>query len=236
MLTQLVDEIHKPIVFASRTLNHVEQNYSTEEKKLLSIIWSIKQNCPYLFGHTFTVRTDHKPLTWLLNVKDPNSHLVRWQITLQEYDYEIEYIAGSKNKVADCLSHLLLTTAQQSTSSEYPPMTSRNYKEISLIATFASPDQVLTNPLLKETVFQDLRPREIRILKKTSKTIFICCLHEHQFQPHDKSLFQKLLKTLKNMANKFPIQPIVIHSDIDPILTRYRRKHCEKLLNNALQP
>jgi len=35
---------------------------------------------PYVYGRKFTVVTDHKPLTWIMNVKDPGSLLIRWRI------------------------------------------------------------------------------------------------------------------------------------------------------------
>ncbi|GJQ70538.1 hypothetical protein Trydic_g221, partial [Trypoxylus dichotomus] len=81
----------RPIAYASRTLNNAEQNYSTTEKELLSIIWSVRHFRPYLYGRKFKIVTDHKPLTWLFNCKDPGSRLVRWRLQLAEYDYEIIY-------------------------------------------------------------------------------------------------------------------------------------------------
>ena len=59
---------------------------------------------PYLLGRRFTVCTDHKGLTWIFNVKDPSSRLLRWRLLLAEYDFEIVYRAGKKNCNADCLS------------------------------------------------------------------------------------------------------------------------------------
>jgi hypothetical protein len=70
----------KPIAHASRTLNSAEQNYSTIEKELTAIVWACKHFRPYLLGRTFTIVTDHKPLTWMIKVKDQNSRLMRWRI------------------------------------------------------------------------------------------------------------------------------------------------------------
>ena len=38
--------------------------------------------------------TGHKPLAWLMNVKDPGSRLLRWRIMLEEYDYDLVYRKG----------------------------------------------------------------------------------------------------------------------------------------------
>lgn len=96
----------KPVSFASRTLNETEQNYSTVEKEMLAIIWAIKYFRPYLFGKKFKIVTDHRPLTWLMNFKEPGSKLVRWRLKLLEYEFEIVYKKGSQNVVADALSRI----------------------------------------------------------------------------------------------------------------------------------
>ena len=95
-----------PIAYASRILNKTETKYTTSEKELLAIVWATKYFRPYLYGMDFKVVTDHKPLTWIMNVQDPRSRLLRWIIQLEEFDYEIEYKKGSLNTNADALNRV----------------------------------------------------------------------------------------------------------------------------------
>lgn len=102
----------KPICYASRTLNDSELNYSTIEKELLAIVWATKYFRPYLFGRKFKILTDHKPLQWIMNLKEPNSRLTRWRLKLSEYDYSIIYKKGKYNTNADALSRVQLNNEE----------------------------------------------------------------------------------------------------------------------------
>jgi len=73
---------------------------------MLAIIWAVKYFRPYLYGNKFKVITDHKPLVWLQNFKGQNQKLLRWKLTLSEYDYGIIYKKGSQNVIADALSRI----------------------------------------------------------------------------------------------------------------------------------
>ena len=57
--------ILKPIYFRSCMLTSTERNYSTTERECLAIVNAVRMFRPYIFGHEFTVVTDHKALIWL---------------------------------------------------------------------------------------------------------------------------------------------------------------------------
>ena len=95
-----------PVAYASRSLSSAEIHYTTTEKELLAIVWSVKYFRPYLFGRRFKIVSDHKPLVWVMNVKDPGSRLMRWRIQLAEYEYEIVHKRGTLNTNADALSRV----------------------------------------------------------------------------------------------------------------------------------
>ncbi|KAL4084308.1 hypothetical protein QTP88_028133 [Uroleucon formosanum] len=95
-----------PISYASRTLNNAELNYSTTELQCLAIIFGVKHFRPYLYGRKCIILTDHRPLSWLFNLKDPLSKLARWRIELEQYNYEIKYKPGVQNSNVDALSRM----------------------------------------------------------------------------------------------------------------------------------
>lgn len=101
-LSQIQNNIEKPIVFDSRTLNLMESKYSTTEKEALAIIWSIKIFNAHLYGNKFTLITDYKPLTFMKSTEN-NSRIVRWRLELENFDYVVKYKEGKVNDVADAL-------------------------------------------------------------------------------------------------------------------------------------
>ena len=50
----------------------------------------------------FTLQTDHKNVIYINDTASPK--VVRWKLEIQEYDFDIEHIAGKNNPVADGLS------------------------------------------------------------------------------------------------------------------------------------
>ena len=62
---RMPDGTEKPVRYASRMLSKAEKDYSQLEKEGLSLVFGIKRFHLYLFGHSFKLVTDHKPLFWV---------------------------------------------------------------------------------------------------------------------------------------------------------------------------
>lgn len=118
----VLSQENHPIAFYSRTLNSAEKNYSTIERELLSIVEATKHFRPYLYGRRFLIQTDHNPLVWLNKLKTINSRLIRWKIKLDEYEYDIEHLKGSVNKVADALSRVEINIHNKDDTDSLAPM------------------------------------------------------------------------------------------------------------------
>ena len=101
-LCQIVDGEEQPIAFISKTLSKAEKKWSVYEKEAYAIFYSLRKWEHHLQDNKFTLFTDHKNLTYLN--KDPSPKVMRWKVAVQEYDFSIAYIEGSKNVIADGFS------------------------------------------------------------------------------------------------------------------------------------
>lgn len=106
VLLQDVDGQRKPVLFLSRKLLDRETRYSTVEKECLAMKWAISSLKYYLLGRHFYLETDHRALQWLKRMKESNTRLTGWYLSLQPYDFTIHYRSGKANLVADCLSRV----------------------------------------------------------------------------------------------------------------------------------
>lgn len=109
VLSQEINSNDLPICYISRSFQKGELNKPIIEKELLAIHFAITYLRPYLYGTKFTVRSDHRPLIYLYNMKNPASKLTRIRLDLEEYDFEIIYIRGKENVAADALSRVSIS-------------------------------------------------------------------------------------------------------------------------------
>ena len=94
------------IAYGNRTLTALERKYSQTEKEALALVWSVEHFSIFLFGKTFDLITDHKPLEFLFGPKSkPCARVERWVLRLQTYRFNIKYQPGKVN-IADPLSRL----------------------------------------------------------------------------------------------------------------------------------
>ncbi|XP_041987296.1 uncharacterized protein K02A2.6-like [Aricia agestis] len=114
VLTQrCADGTERPVCCASRTLNAAEVNYSQIDKEALAIIFGVTKHHQYLYGRHFTLRSDHRPLSYIFGDRKgipvtAASRLQRYAVKLSAYNFSIEFISSEKNCFADALSRLPL--------------------------------------------------------------------------------------------------------------------------------
>jgi len=105
VLSQIHDGKEVVLAYGSRSLSNSEKNYCVTRKELLSVHYFVKKYKHYLYGKHFLIRTDHKPLTWLLTSSNPKtSQYCRWKVELESYNFDCEHRSGINHCNADALS------------------------------------------------------------------------------------------------------------------------------------
>ncbi|KAK3006498.1 hypothetical protein RJ639_017037 [Escallonia herrerae] len=99
----LMQECH-PVAYESRKLNEAERRYTTHEKEFLAVVHCLRVWRHYLLGSSFIVRTDNTAVSHFLSQSKLSSKQARWQELLAEFNFMLEYRAGSTNSVANALS------------------------------------------------------------------------------------------------------------------------------------
>ena len=105
------DGSERPVGYASRTLSQAEKGYTQLDKEAFSIVFGVTKFHSYLYGRSFIIYSDHKPLMYLFGehkgiLTMVSARVLRWAVTLSAYPYSIRYKPGSEVSHADALSRL----------------------------------------------------------------------------------------------------------------------------------
>ena len=105
-LAQAGSRDSRPVAFASQKLSGLQLGWAIIEKEAYAIICALNGFRDIVYGAHVTVFYDHNPLQNIRESATKSAKLLRWSLSLQEYDVEIKYTKGSHNVVADCLSRV----------------------------------------------------------------------------------------------------------------------------------
>jgi hypothetical protein len=94
----------QPIAFLSKKMLPAETRYPVHEQELLAIIHALSSWRHYLYGAKFKVMTDHHSLRYFKTQPALSGRQSRWKDVIANFDFDIEYIKGESNPVADGLS------------------------------------------------------------------------------------------------------------------------------------
>jgi hypothetical protein len=88
----------------SKKFTNAQHNYAVYKLETLAILEALLKWEDKLVGYRVHVITNHKALEFFKS----QSHLLNWQRHRMDYmsrfDFDITYVKGKLNKVADCLS------------------------------------------------------------------------------------------------------------------------------------
>ena len=96
-----------PIQCISKKLNESQRRYSTIEREAYAVVWAVQKLSFYLLGNHFIIESDHQPLSYLNKNSKSNDKLRRWELMLNNFDYEVSYTPGKDNHMSDCLSRFI---------------------------------------------------------------------------------------------------------------------------------
>ncbi|GFW67761.1 retrovirus-related Pol polyprotein from transposon gypsy [Trichonephila clavipes] len=104
LLQEAEDGKLHPVYYMSKKTNTAEEKYDSYELEVLAIINALKKFLVYLLGLPFKIVTDCSAFQKTMQKKELITHIARWALQLEEFDYEIEHRAGSRMKHVDALS------------------------------------------------------------------------------------------------------------------------------------
>ena len=118
VLSHQVGDDELPIAFASRSLAAAEKHYSQIDKEALAIVFGVKNFHQHLLGRHFTIKSDHKPLQYLLGERKgipvmASARVQRWALILSAYNYIVQYVPGKDNANVDVFIRLPLSVQAQ---------------------------------------------------------------------------------------------------------------------------
>lgn len=88
-----------PIAIISRSLSPAERNYTTQEREVLGVVWTVRK-LRHLFESTRAntlIHTDHMAITQTLNNQGHNRRLNRWAEILMPLPLKYLHVSGKTN-------------------------------------------------------------------------------------------------------------------------------------------
>ncbi len=94
----------RPAGFMSKKFTYAQQHYAVHEMEMLAILEALMKWEDKLVGRKLQVITDHKALEFFKTQLQLSNRQRQWIDYMSRFQFDIMYVKGGYNKVADCLS------------------------------------------------------------------------------------------------------------------------------------
>ncbi|KAJ3574767.1 hypothetical protein NP233_g1561 [Leucocoprinus birnbaumii] len=94
----------RPAGIMSQKFTAAQQNYAVHEMETLAILEALMKWEDKLVGYPIHIITDHKALEFFNMQSKLSRRQYRWTEYLSRFAFDITYVKGEDNKIADCLS------------------------------------------------------------------------------------------------------------------------------------
>ena len=210
----------KPIYFLSHKLSETQQRWSTIEKEAFAIKYALEKLDHYLLNAKFIIRTDHKPLQYLLESPMQNKKIQQWALAISAYDCTIEHVSGKSNLCADLLSRMYHVDEQADSG----PPCRQDINDHMLEVNYINTNRINT----KEFISAELPPSEP--LKRPVLDSFV--MSDEQIKDDElREIKEQLIsnKAPKSVYAKYMIIDDILYyitkPDDDPVLRLYIPEH-----------
>ncbi|GFW39516.1 retrovirus-related Pol polyprotein from transposon 17.6 [Trichonephila clavipes] len=101
--------------YMSQKTTPAEEKHSSYELEVLAVVNALKKFHTYLLGNHFKIITDCSAFQKNMDKKDLVTRIERWELLLEEYDYEIVHRSGQRMQHVDALSRYPVTIITRDT-------------------------------------------------------------------------------------------------------------------------
>ena len=148
----------QPIAYVSRAFTDAETRYSTIEKEMLAIVFSLEKWHQFTYGRHVIVNSDHKPLQAITRktLDRAPKRLQGMLVRALAYDIDVHYLEGKKMLLADTLSRAHPPKNNNQAQAEFENINALSYLPMG---------EERVEQIRKETETQ----RSLKLLKETIK-------------------------------------------------------------------
>jgi len=165
--------------------------------------------------------------------------LLRMRLCLEEYDYFIQYISGSKNINADAMSRIRLITRQKTMT--FPKMEQVTFQESKNILLLTSEPKLRENNFFNSLTIELRKKGEFEAVRLDKRLVIIVFYRSTKKETFLRENFLKIIESVRALIDKFnaekkhQIKSLSVYDDYESI-SNFGSPQLERDLNLTFQP